>query len=99
MAWGDAQVCLAKIYLAQGRWEHARVQAEQASASSKRLGFGDLVLESASVLGQAWLRLGHKDRARMFSEQAVAVERQLAGTLPPAYASVFMQRGSEVGRI
>jgi tetratricopeptide (TPR) repeat protein len=98
VAWIGARLGLARIYLAQERWAPARMQAAQASASSKKLRFRDLTMESAAVLGQAWLGMGELDRARACLEEREDVARQLAGTLPPAYASRFRQWGSEVGR-
>jgi class 3 adenylate cyclase/tetratricopeptide (TPR) repeat protein len=98
-AWVEAQAGLARVYLAMERWESARVQAAQAFALSQRFGYRDLFVESADALGLAWLGLGEMDQARACFEGADTAARQLAKTLPTAYASVFMQRGSRVGRI
>lgn len=98
--WIEAQIGLAQVYLAQQRWEPARLQAAQASASSNRFGFRDLAVGSAEALGQAWLGLKEVDQARSCFEEADAVAKQLARTLPPAYERLFWERwGTRLERI
>jgi tetratricopeptide (TPR) repeat protein len=95
----EAQTNLARVYLAQERRELARIQAAQALALAKEAGFRDLALDSADMLGRAWTGLGKAHRARSCFEEARGLEEQLVASLPPAYSSVFLQRGGEIGRV
>jgi tetratricopeptide (TPR) repeat protein len=91
-AWVEAQVALAGVYLAQERWEPARMQAAQALASGQAMGFLDLVLAATDVLGRAWTGLGEMGRARACTQEANDVARRLSAPLSPTHASCFSRR-------
>lgn len=95
----EAQIGLARVYLAQGQWNLARTQAAQALESSRRLGFQDVIVESADLLGQVWKGLGDMGRACECLREADVAAEQLVETLSPAHTELFRLRRGELGRI
>jgi tetratricopeptide (TPR) repeat protein len=91
-AWIEAQVAVAGVYLAQERWQLARTQSALALASSRVLGFQDLMLTAGDELGQAWAGLGEMKRAQGCIQESDVVARRLAATLPPTYVGCFSRR-------
>ena len=92
VAWVEAQVGVAHVYLEGERWELARVQAAQAREASCGLRFPALELDSTRLLGRAWEGLGERGRARSCRREADDLARQLAEELPPEYARQFGRR-------
>jgi class 3 adenylate cyclase/tetratricopeptide (TPR) repeat protein len=87
-----ARLELARAYTARGDWRRAQHEASQALDASTRLRCPYETFRASAILGEVLTALGQSSRGQQHLEEAGAIARRLADTLPQPLARAFLDR-------